>query len=327
MENIKDFEGKNRKINIEKALSNPEFDAISFLVDFLEKVIEFRNSFIDPRTLKFDINQLELDEFDKIIFDTGDSINKDFDEGIYQLIEMILLKEKIKVRTIEKTIKKYIDLQQYHKLKAMMSTLKYDKVPLDINKIENSNIKEISSSKIKAKKGAFDLGGELEKIKKSSSKSISKIDIAIVSISILIFLAIVILRIKGISFKYTIQTFIILFAINIYFFIKARKNEVKELKNSIFILISKDYKSKFYLEQGNNFFGRSADYSDHVVDEKTIGRRHANIIVSGQSIFVRDLNSMNGTFINDREVKNIEMAVYENDIIKLANKEFILLRN
>lgn len=327
MENIKDFEGKKRKINIEKALSNPEFDAISFLVDFLEKVIEFRNSFIDPRTLKFDINQLELDEFDKIIFDTGDSINKDFDEGIYQLIEMILLKEKIKVRTIEKTIKKYIDLQQYHKLKAMMSTLKYDKVPLDINKIENSNIKEISSTKIKPQKVVFDLGGELEKIKKSSSKSISKIDIAIVSISILIFLAIVILRIKGISFKYTIQTFIILFAINIYFLIKARKNEVKELKNNIFILISKDYKSKFYLEQGNNFFGRSADYSDHVVDEKTIGRRHANIIVSGQSIFVRDLNSMNGTFINDREVKNIEMAVYENDIIKLANKEFILLRN
>lgn len=324
MENIKDLGEKSKEvINIEKSIGNQDFDGIDFLVNFLDELIQCRNSFLNPRLIDLDINKIVVDSFGKPLFSMGEDINVDFDCKLFELIETILLKEKIRVKTIEKRLKKYIENQQYHKLKTMVSSLRYDKLPLDINQKENSSNQTVNSMKNASK----EVPNSRAKIRSISLNSLGKLELATVVFSALIFLGIIGLRIRGKVFKYSLQTFLVLLALNSYLYFKGRIKGKKQAVEKVFILISKDYKTKYYLAQGNNFFGRSADYADHVVEEKTIGRRHANIIVSGDNIFVRDLNSMNGTFINEKPLNNLEMAVYENDNIKLANREFILLRN
>ena len=72
--------------------------------------------------------------------------------------------------------------------------------------------------------------------------------------------------------------------------------------------------------------GRLPDQVDHVCKSNAIGKVHALITVREGSIQIRDLNSVNGTFVNDSRIEsNRDVEVRDNDCIMLANSEYVLI--
>lgn len=55
------------------------------------------------------------------------------------------------------------------------------------------------------------------------------------------------------------------------------------------------------LRAGKTTLGRDAD-NVVVIDSNRVSRRHAVLIKEGSSVWVRDLDSSNGTFVNDERV-------------------------
>ena len=66
--------------------------------------------------------------------------------------------------------------------------------------------------------------------------------------------------------------------------------------------------------------GRRSD-NDVVVDESTVSRRHALIMETPSGYAVRDLNTINGTFVNQRDIGQEECILKHGDTIRLAASE------
>ncbi len=59
---------------------------------------------------------------------------------------------------------------------------------------------------------------------------------------------------------------------------------------------------KFELDRPTTIVGRSAG-ADIRVDHETVSRAHAELVVDGARVELRDLGSMNGTWVNDERVR------------------------
>ncbi|HOR85757.1 MAG TPA: DUF6382 domain-containing protein [Bacillota bacterium] len=80
------------------------------------------------------------------------------------------------------------------------------------------------------------------------------------------------------------------------------------------IIINKD---KFII-------GRLDSMVDYAVQDNTIGKLHAEISVTEGNYYVRDLNSKNGTYINNVRIpSNKEWEIKGNDRVRLSNYEYI----
>lgn len=68
-----------------------------------------------------------------------------------------------------------------------------------------------------------------------------------------------------------------------------------------FMLVSEDG-DEIRLDEGENLIGRSPDAAVHI-DTSEVSRRHARIVVDGDSAFIEDLGSKNGTFVRGRRLE------------------------
>ncbi len=75
------------------------------------------------------------------------------------------------------------------------------------------------------------------------------------------------------------------------------------------------------LKPGVNRFGRSAE-NDHVLADPEISDLHCEVLVDNDFIFVRDLDSTNGTFIDGDAIR--ESALYSGQRLRLGSIEMIL---
>ena len=71
--------------------------------------------------------------------------------------------------------------------------------------------------------------------------------------------------------------------------------------------------------------GKERSYVDYFVSSNdAVSRSHADIITRGQKYYIKDLNSTNRTYINNKPiVADCEMEIVNNDRIKLGNEEFV----
>lgn len=71
--------------------------------------------------------------------------------------------------------------------------------------------------------------------------------------------------------------------------------------------------------------GKENSYVDYfVMNNNAVSRSHADIITRGINYFVVDLNSRNHTYINNQILLvKCETQIFDGDILKLANEEFI----
>ena len=83
-----------------------------------------------------------------------------------------------------------------------------------------------------------------------------------------------------------------------------------------------DLGKKYPLSQDSTVVGRSSKV-DIQIDEDSISRNHAVIENDGQEIFIRDLKSTNGTYVNDRQIG--ERSLRDGDQVKIGRTIFKFL--
>jgi pSer/pThr/pTyr-binding forkhead associated (FHA) protein len=71
--------------------------------------------------------------------------------------------------------------------------------------------------------------------------------------------------------------------------------------------------------------GKEQSYVDYfVANNVMVSRSHADVITRSGRYFVKDLNSTNHTYINEREVPpQCEMELQDGDLLRLGNEEFV----
>lgn len=77
----------------------------------------------------------------------------------------------------------------------------------------------------------------------------------------------------------------------------------------------------FRIDKDNFIIGRGYEEVDGTIpDHKTIGRRHCKVIKKEDHYYIEDLNSKNGTYVNNRRLSaNERIPLEKGDILKLAD--------
>lgn len=93
------------------------------------------------------------------------------------------------------------------------------------------------------------------------------------------------------------------------------------------ILVHKSTNNVIPIDEDGIVIGRSAMQSDYTVANTNISRKHAKVLKRGDKMYIVDLDSANGTFVNGIKIpKGSEKEVQEGNTIKLADEIFILKR-
>ncbi|MCR5703435.1 MAG: FHA domain-containing protein [Eubacterium sp.] len=72
-------------------------------------------------------------------------------------------------------------------------------------------------------------------------------------------------------------------------------------------------------------FGKSRKSSDYIIDSPVISRVHMKLSADEQGFYIEDLNSTNGTFLNEMKLlPHQPMKVESGDLIAMANIEFLV---
>lgn len=59
------------------------------------------------------------------------------------------------------------------------------------------------------------------------------------------------------------------------------------------------------------------------VDDPGMSRRHATVSVSGDTVTIQDLGSLNGTFVNEARVDS-SAPIVQGDVVRLGNTSFLV---
>lgn len=110
---------------------------------------------------------------------------------------------------------------------------------------------------------------------------------------------------------------------NPYYFAKLiRINESFDNKKEMQNKSSKGYRNEYIVTESPSVIGRG-ETCDLIIDDEGISRNHARISKEGEVIFIKDMDSTNGTFVNDRRLSRYDVSpVREGDIIMLAGSRF-----
>ncbi len=86
----------------------------------------------------------------------------------------------------------------------------------------------------------------------------------------------------------------------------------------------KDTSRRFDIDKPSVTIGR-APGNDFVVEHATVSRQHATIKIEGEDLRLYDLGSANGTFVNDKRVREPVM-LQDGDTLRLGEAEFVFKR-
>ncbi len=92
---------------------------------------------------------------------------------------------------------------------------------------------------------------------------------------------------------------------------------------------------EFEIVEGMNLLGRGAEANEwHLIDlaeedaDEKISRRHAVIEKHGSMVKIKDLGSLNGTYVNstDRLVEGAEMDLCDGDKVMLGRMALVVIK-
>jgi pSer/pThr/pTyr-binding forkhead associated (FHA) protein len=99
-----------------------------------------------------------------------------------------------------------------------------------------------------------------------------------------------------------------------------------ELPRGVGLLVVRrgdDDGARFPLEKAETTVGRHPD-SDVFLDDVTVSRKHAVFVTEGQATSVRDLGSLNGTFVNRERIDDAVLA--SGDEVQVGKFKLVYLR-
>lgn len=107
---------------------------------------------------------------------------------------------------------------------------------------------------------------------------------------------------------------------------KQHEENNEHQNKTIFKIISTDNLISFDINKEVYVIGKSKERADGVISGNSmISRIHAEIRITDNHAYIKDLNSANGTFIDGRRLEpDKSEPLYKNSIIKLADMEFII---
>lgn len=80
---------------------------------------------------------------------------------------------------------------------------------------------------------------------------------------------------------------------------------------------------RFALSGERTLVGRSPE-CDVFLDDVTVSRRHAELVQHGERFTIRDLGSLNGTFVNRRRVESVEL--HDDDEVQVGKYRLTFLQ-
>ena len=87
-----------------------------------------------------------------------------------------------------------------------------------------------------------------------------------------------------------------------------------------------DPSENIVLNKEDFIIGRLEGQVDYILKNNAVGKLHVQITTEKEEVYVKDLNSMNGTYINNTRLdSNKEYELKANDSLRIANCEFILV--
>lgn len=101
---------------------------------------------------------------------------------------------------------------------------------------------------------------------------------------------------------------------------------ISMMENTLLRRIVKDGPRDEYMVTHSNVSIGSGAAADIVIKDSGISRLHARLTREGEMYFIKDMNSTNGTWINDHRLSVYEMCPVRNgDVIRLAQSRFELI--
>lgn len=101
---------------------------------------------------------------------------------------------------------------------------------------------------------------------------------------------------------------------------------ISMMENTLLRRIAKDGPGDEYMVTQSNVSIGSGAAADIVIKDSGISRLHARLTKEGEMYFIKDMNSTNGTWINDHRLSVYEMCPVRNgDVIRLAQSRFELI--
>lgn len=105
--------------------------------------------------------------------------------------------------------------------------------------------------------------------------------------------------------------------------LESKENSIEVLNTnitpSILIQSGPSKGQQFQINSNNILIGRLE--GDVVINDDTISRKHAEIVSSNGQFYIRDINSTNGTFVNNNRVN--QSPLLNGDVIRLGNIQMI----
>lgn len=318
------------------------------LIKLKDALNELENYFLLKReNIVLDINYIFIDPFKKqlklLYVPKGNIIKESFEfNGLINSLIKLYEKDKYYSNIINKTKRilsnnKKVDLNHLEKLiSSSKNKVKKEKIK---NKEENPKKNIIKKNDEK----------EIKNVNQDDNKEINKINLVIRTICIIIisFLIYKLLNdvfiLKNIFLKLTVAFFIGLGSlISLYYlgFNKILNKDIgKKIEKEIFkqeknkpldskkILGSKTFliynNKKIIIDQDQFVIGRDFNKSDFQINDPSVSLLNTEILKQDDEFFIRDLNSTNGTILNNRKLESNKLnKLYSKDVFKVSNHKF-----
>ncbi len=100
--------------------------------------------------------------------------------------------------------------------------------------------------------------------------------------------------------------------------LKVEREKAKAANACVILIRGAPQGKRYELTKSSSFIGRDAS-ADITVNDQNVSRKHAEIIKEGSTYKVRDNNSTNGTFLNDKQITTEALELKKEDMIKIGN--------
>lgn len=96
--------------------------------------------------------------------------------------------------------------------------------------------------------------------------------------------------------------------------------DILEKTGPYFLLVNDEITERVYITKSNFIIGRLGNECDYVINNNTIGKVHLKVVKDNDAVYIEDLHSKNGTYINEKRMESGQLyKVEENFRIKISN--------